>query len=162
MFGPRVSLKDRSEVYRLGDRAAVLTQVGQGGLVASVVEQSGQRYMIEAILRSLEQELMDNSCSEYTFLTEFFNVRGDHANALFMSIFDAALEAATKFVTEFLESTYDAVGVLICIRLNHLHQRLMQQRRVPCLDPHLNEMALLLWPKYGWPAGGGPAGWPSR
>ena len=36
---------------------------------------------------------MDNSCSEYTFVTEFFNVRGETANTLFLSIFDGALEA---------------------------------------------------------------------
>ena len=133
----------------------------------------------------MEQELMDNSCSEYTFITEFFNVRGDTANTLFLAIFDGALDVALvragtvrnpgdpqgergwtdvrgvwgnrvravgavgqKLINEYLETTFDTIGLLLCIRLNFLHQKRMQANRVPCLDTHLNSLLLLFWPKY--------------
>ena len=50
MFSQRISLKERGDVYRLGERGAILAQVGNPGLVASVIEQSGQvRRAAEAI-----------------------------------------------------------------------------------------------------------------
>ena len=54
-----------------------------------------------------------------------------------------------KLINEYLETTFDTIGLLLCIRLNFLHQRRMQANRVPCLDTHLNSLLLLFWPKYG-------------
>jgi hypothetical protein len=52
-----------------------------------------------------------------------------------------------KLVRDHLETCNDALGLVLCIRVNGAHQRTMQARRVPALDPHLNELSLLLWPR---------------
>jgi hypothetical protein len=40
------------------------------------------------------------------------------------------------------------VGVLLMIRINAEHRRLMSKRRVPCLDDYLDRVNLLLWPRF--------------
>ena len=40
LFGARISLKERGDIFRLGDRGSILGQVGTAGLVASVLEQT--------------------------------------------------------------------------------------------------------------------------
>lgn len=46
------------------------------------------------------------------------------------------------------QEQWDAVGVLLMIRINAEHRRLMAKRRVPCLDDYLDRVNLLLWPRF--------------
>lgn len=46
------------------------------------------------------------------------------------------------------QEQWDVVGVLLMIRLNAEHRRLMSKRRVPCLDDYLDRVNLLLWPRF--------------
>ena len=43
---------------------------------------------------------------------------------------------------------YDAIGLLLMICVNHKHRIVMQRRRVPGLDQHLDAVNLLLWPRF--------------
>jgi len=45
-------------------------------------------------------------------------------------------------------TTFDAVGVLLCIRLNMQHTIIMQKRRIPALENYLNAVNMLLWPRF--------------
>ena len=49
---------------------------------------------------------------------------------------------------QYIDNAYDAVGVLICIRLNLQNLRIMQKRRNTCLEAFMNATNMLLWPKY--------------
>jgi hypothetical protein len=40
------------------------------------------------------------------------------------------------------------LGILLMIRVNAEHRRLMTKRRVPCLDDYLDRVNLLLWPRF--------------
>jgi hypothetical protein len=51
-------------------------------------------------------------------------------------------------LAEQLQVQWDAVGVLLMIRINAEHRRLMSRRRVPCLDDYLDRVNLLLWPRF--------------
>lgn len=54
-----------------------------------------------------------------------------------------------QFLNHFrLQEQYDAVGVLLMIRINAELRRLMSRRRVPCLDDYLDRVNLLLWPRF--------------
>jgi hypothetical protein len=46
------------------------------------------------------------------------------------------------------QDQWDAVGVLLMIRINAELRRLMSRRRVPCLDDYLDRVNLLLWPRF--------------
>ena len=47
-----------------------------------------------------------------------------------------------------MDSSFDAVGVLLCIRINTQHQLIMQRRRVAVLDNFLTSINLMLWPRF--------------
>jgi hypothetical protein len=47
-----------------------------------------------------------------------------------------------------VDTWFDAIGVLICIRLNQQHIRILQKRLLPHLDNFLNLVNMLLWPKF--------------
>jgi hypothetical protein len=47
-----------------------------------------------------------------------------------------------------IDTSYDAVGLLLCIRINNLNLLTMQKRLIPCFDSHLNALNLYLWPRF--------------
>lgn len=49
------------------------------------------QYSYEALFRSLQYALVDNGCREYLFTTEFFHVKGSHAQELFDRILGKTL-----------------------------------------------------------------------
>ena len=48
----------------------------------------------------------------------------------------------------YVENTFDAIGLLFCIRINGQNLRIMQKRRLPHLDHFLNLVNILLWPRF--------------
>lgn len=40
------------------------------------------------------------------------------------------------------------IALLLMIRINHEHHRIMTRRRVPCLDDYLDRINLVLWPRF--------------
>lgn len=97
---------------------------------------------------------MDNSSSEYVFSLEFFTGANrskktqEVPGSAFSETYDATLKLVQSFVKAYVDSTFDAVGVLICIRLNTQHIKMMQKRRIPCLEGFMNVTNMLLWPKF--------------
>jgi hypothetical protein len=51
-------------------------------------------------------------------------------------------------IKNYAESSYDALGILLCLRINTQHQLIMQKRRIPSLDSFLNAITLQLWPRF--------------
>jgi hypothetical protein len=47
-----------------------------------------------------------------------------------------------------VEQSYDAVGILLCIRINTQLMMELQRRRVPTMDNYLNATNMLFWPRY--------------
>ena len=67
-----------------------------------------------------------------------------------------------------VQENFDAVGVLLMIRINHEHRNVMAKRHVPCLNHYLDRVHLMLWPRFkllfdahlaSVRAGSGVAGW---
>ena len=51
-------------------------------------------------------------------------------------------------VEAYLAESYDAVGLLLLIRLTRDHQLIMSRRRVPVLDATFDRVNLSLWPRF--------------
>jgi len=92
--------------------------------------------------------LMDNASSEYLYLWEFFVGKAEQTMALFNTVFDPTLTFALNIVKESALGSFDALSILLCIRMTTEHQKVMQHRRAPCLDNFLNQLQLTLWPRF--------------
>lgn len=47
-----------------------------------------------------------------------------------------------------LSNSFDAIGLMLMIRLTHQHQLIMSRRRIPCLDSYLDKVNITLWPRF--------------
>ncbi|KAI8615484.1 Sac2 family-domain-containing protein [Chytriomyces sp. MP71] len=154
-------LKDRSNVYSLGDRVQVLTTEDAGIVLAHIAEEQKLKFPYEVLFKSINRLLMDNASSEYMFTTEFFfspwrrgaKVTGSASDpttvgAVFFEIYEPTLKFLQGALKQYIDNSYDAVGILLCIRLNSFHLRIMQKRRIPCLENFMNLLNILLWPRF--------------
>lgn len=96
--------------------------------------------------------LIDNASSEYLFLYEFFSrdtkTAADIAKGMFQQIFVPTEKVGLQFTKAFVENTFDAVGILLCIRINTQLALELQRRRVPALEGYTNATNMLLWPRF--------------
>ncbi|KAJ3070045.1 hypothetical protein HDU98_006918 [Podochytrium sp. JEL0797] len=170
LFSNKSQLKDRSNVYSLGERVQVLTTEDAGIILPHIAEEQRLKFPYEVIFKSINRLLMDNASSEYIFTTEFFFSPWKKAskspattgspvsppppggsndpNVVFAEIFEPTLKFIQSALQKYIDNSYDAVGVLLCIRLNSFHLRVMQKRRIPCLENFMNLLNILLWPRF--------------
>ncbi|KAJ3031355.1 UNVERIFIED_CONTAM: hypothetical protein HDU68_004772 [Siphonaria sp. JEL0065] len=177
LFSAKNQIKDRANVYSLGERVQVLTIEDAGIILPHIAEEQRLKFPYEVIFKSVNRLLMDNASSEYIFTTEFFSspwkklknstpvganapspsssgsqlpppptsISGMDPNLVFAEIMEPTLKFIQSALRQYIDNSYDAVGVLLCIRLNTFHLRVMQKRRIPCLE---NFMNILLWPRF--------------
>lgn len=152
-------------MFALNDRLDVLLKIDSPVIVPHVAEEKDQKYQYESVFRSIERVLLDNSSSEYCFITEFFcpprpqkkkplpagkveYSPAQLAELQFQEIFGRTLKMITEQVRQYAEQSFDALGLLLCIRINQQHQVIMQKRQIPCLDTFLNGLNLIMWPRF--------------
>ncbi|KNC96426.1 uncharacterized protein SPPG_08323 [Spizellomyces punctatus DAOM BR117] len=158
LFGHKTALKDKSNVFTLGDRLQVLTTPDPGIILTHIAEEQNMKFPFEAIFKSVSRLLMDNASSEYLFAIEFFAApRGKNGRSkkdgqsgalIFGEVYDPTLKFIQAFNKQYIDTSFDAVGILMCIRLNSQNIRIMQKRRIPCLENFANATNMLLWPRF--------------
>ncbi|KAI8427965.1 hypothetical protein MSG28_002279 [Choristoneura fumiferana] len=89
-FFQKSNLKNKSTIFTIGNRGDVLAQQLEAPIIVPHAQQK-TKYSYEALFRSLQYALVDNSCREYLFTTEFFHVKGSHAQELFDRILGKTL-----------------------------------------------------------------------
>ncbi|KAJ4839400.1 Vacuolar protein sorting-associated protein 52 [Turnera subulata] len=148
----REPLKNRSAVFALGDRINILKdvtlllqclEIDQPALIPHIAEASAQKYPYEVLFRSLHKLLMDTATSEYLFCDEFFG-----EESIFYDIFAGPFAVVDEHFTSILPNCYDAIGLMLMIRIIHQHQLIMSRRRIPCLDSYLDKVNIALWPRF--------------
>ncbi|KAI9095927.1 Sac2 family-domain-containing protein [Phlyctochytrium arcticum] len=157
IFGSKALAKEKSNVYSLGDRLQVLDKSDSGIILTHIAEEQNVKFPFEAIFKSTSRLLMDNACSEYIFDLDFFvaskkavnaKKEGGNAATLYHDLFDATLKLLSAFIKNIVDLSFDAVGILLCIRLNNQNIHVMQKRRVPCLENFTNAVNMMLWPRF--------------
>ncbi|KAI9322660.1 Sac2 family-domain-containing protein [Dichotomocladium elegans] len=154
LFGAsKTALKDKTNVFSLGDRIDVLRMQDQGVILVHVAEDKDQKYQFEQLFRSFNLTLIDNASSEYLFIYEFFSTRdpkksADTAKYVFQQIFESTEKVGLHFTKSYIENSYDAVGILLCIRINTQMALELQRRRVPALEGYTNSTNMALWPRF--------------
>ncbi|CAG8435701.1 6209_t:CDS:10 [Diversispora eburnea] len=153
IFGSsKIALQDKTNMFVLGDRIDTLRTQDAGVILVHVAENKNQKYSSEALFRSFNLTLIDNASSEYLFIIEFFskddkpNVEG--AKDIFSEIFDTTIKMGLNSTKQYVANTYDAIGTLLCIRLNTQFALELQRRRVPALEGYTNQTNMLLWPRF--------------
>ncbi|KAJ1654076.1 Vacuolar protein sorting-associated protein 52 [Dispira simplex] len=152
-----VHTKDPKHVFSLGERVEILTQPDPRVIIPHVAEEGGHKYPFETLFRSYNLALSDNTTSEYEFLLQFFTPRtGKHAvaagaditKAIYDHIFESVCTTGLGLTKQFVESTYDALGILLCVRINQQLANELQRRRIPVLEGYINATNMLLWPRF--------------
>uniref|UniRef100_A0A0E0KF31 Vacuolar protein sorting-associated protein 52 A n=1 Tax=Oryza punctata TaxID=4537 RepID=A0A0E0KF31_ORYPU len=136
-------LKSRSSVFALGERINVLKEIDQPALIPHIAEAKSQKYPYEVLFRSLQKLLIDTATSEYLFSDDFFG-----EESLFNDIFAGPIQVVDEHFNAVLLNCYDAIGIMLMIRIIHQHQLIMFKRRIPCLDSYLDKVNLSLWPRF--------------
>jgi hypothetical protein len=151
IFSSKVQIKDKANLFSLGDRLQLLNNAESGIIMLS--EEKNVKYQYEAIFKAITRLVLDNASSEYIFNFEFFGKSNQadlietSANA-FSGVFEATFKLIEQNIKQHTALTFDAVGILICIRLNNQNLRIMQKRRIPGLDTFINSINIMLWPRF--------------
>ncbi|CAJ2628446.1 vacuolar protein sorting-associated protein 52 A [Trifolium pratense] len=136
-------LKNRSAVFALGDRNNILKEIDEPALIPHIAEASSIKYPYEVLFRSLQKLLMDTATSEYNFCEDFFGEQN-----MFYEIFSGPFGVMDEHFNTILPNCYDAIGLMLMIRIIHQHQLIMSRRRIPCLDSYLDKVNISLWPRF--------------
>jgi len=145
LFGTKPDPKSRYSVFSLGDRFSVLQEGDNPSpIIPHMAAQGGQKFTYEFVFRSVMHLLMDTCTSEYLFCVEFFGRSKD----LFKAIFERTISLVMESVENFVQHSFDAVGILLMIRITQLHHLQMNKRRVPVLDPIFDKYNLMFWPRF--------------
>lgn len=138
------------DAFNLGRRHDVLIHPTQNAVPSHLAEDDKSTHYLEFPFRSFNVALIDNISAEYSFLTTFFSPAVSmHAIAryftyIFQPTFDLGLHLTKTLVTD----THDALGLLLCVRLNQKNNFKLQRARVPVADGYVNQTNMLLWPRF--------------
>jgi len=154
LFKP-ANLKEKPNVFTLGERAVILEELDTGIILGHSAMDQSLKFPSEAIFKSIHRLLVDNGSSEYCFSSLFFSSPSMRqkpdltiADVVFSEIFDTTIKMLQANTRQLVESNFDAVGILLCIRVNAHNLMTMQKRRIPCFDSYLNGLNLMLWPRF--------------
>ncbi|CAK1603063.1 unnamed protein product [Parnassius mnemosyne] len=145
-FFQKSNLKNKSTIFTIGNRGDVLAQQLEAPIIVPHVQQK-TKYSYEALFRSLQYALVDNSCREYLFTTEFFHVKASHAQELFDRILGKTLSLLVKNVENYVLECYDCLALFLCIQLINRYKWMCHKRAVPALDSYWDSLLSALGPR---------------
>lgn len=136
--------------YSLGRRIDLLKNPLHAALTAYVAEEDKATHYLEVPFRAFNVALMDNASFEYTFLTSYFSPAQNYhfISRTFSSIFEPTFAVGQSFTKQLIDTTTDALGILLCVRLNQHSAFELQRRKVPTGEGYINATNMLLWPRF--------------
>jgi hypothetical protein len=138
------------DAFSIGRRMDIIKNPSPDALTSYVAEEDKSSHYLEFIFRSFNLTLMDNATFEYTFLTSFFSPSQNfHAiTRTFEAIFSPTFKVGQELTKSLVESSTDALGILLCVRLNQRFAFDFQRRKVPPGEGYINATSMLLWPRF--------------
>ena len=135
--------------FNLGRRIETLRNRSHPPIRASSIEDDKGYHYLEVPFRHFNFAMIENASAEYSFITEFFSYKSyDQASIMFNQIFGPTFNLGQNITKSLIETNMDALGVLLCVRLNNQFAFELQRRRVPVVDGYVNATNMLLWPKF--------------
>jgi hypothetical protein len=138
------------DAFSLGRRSEVLRSSANAAIPSHVAEEDQSMHFVEIPFRAFNIALVDNASFEYSFLSNFFSPsQSHHAIArTFDSTFAPSFAIGQALTKTLVENSSDALGILICVRLNQHFAFELQRRKVPAVEGYINGTNMLLWPRF--------------
>ncbi|TKA45936.1 hypothetical protein B0A54_03621 [Friedmanniomyces endolithicus] len=136
-------------IFSIGRRGDILRSSNDGALPSSAAEDDKTMHYLEVPFRAFNLALVDNASAEYSFLTEFFTAQPFQAtNRKFTDMLTPTFQLGHDLLRHLIDTTLDALGVLLCVRLTQHSAFELQRRKVPAMDAYINATSMLLWPRF--------------
>jgi vacuolar protein sorting-associated protein 52 len=137
------------DAFNLGRRVELLRTSDQNAMSSYLAEEDKGYHYLEVPFRNFNLALTDNATAEYTFLASFFSPAYSYSTISkhFSYIFEPTFGLGQTLTRSLIAETYDALGLLLCVRLNQHNQFSLQRRKVPAADGYTNGTGMLLWPR---------------
>ncbi|KAF7547790.1 hypothetical protein G7Z17_g7477 [Cylindrodendrum hubeiense] len=137
------------DAFNLGRRIDLLKTKSQAAMSSYLAEEDQTTHYLEVVFRNFNLALVDNATAEYTFMATFFSpaLSFGQISKNFNYVFEPTFELGRTLSKTLVAETYDALGLLMCIRLNQHFAFEMQRRKVPAGDGYINATTMLLWPR---------------
>ncbi|KAF2089630.1 Vps52-domain-containing protein [Saccharata proteae CBS 121410] len=138
------------DAFSLGRRLDLLKNASNNAITTYLVEEDKTMHYLEVPFRNFNLALIDNASFEYTFLTTYFSsAHSYHAlNRTFTQIFEPTFALGQTLTKSLIDNTMDALGILLCVRLNQHFAFELQRRKVPAVESYVNATNMLLWPRF--------------
>lgn len=137
------------EAFNMGRRMHLLTSLDHMAISSYLAEEDKAFHHIEVPFCNFNQVLVDNASSEYFFLTEFFSPYPmHHLSRKFNEIFEPTFALGNSLTKQLIDTSVDAIGALLCVRLNQRFAFALQRRKIPAVDGYINGTSMLLWPRF--------------
>ncbi|KXJ92344.1 Sac2 family-domain-containing protein [Microdochium bolleyi] len=137
------------DAFNLGRRIDVMRTKNQHALSSHIAEEDQATHYLEVPFRNFNLALVDNATAEYTFLAAFFSpaLSLSAISRHFAYIFEPTFQLGLAMTRTLISETFDALGLLLTVRLNQQFQFELQRRKIPTVDGYINGTAMLLWPR---------------
>ena len=139
----------RGSAFNLGRRIDIVKTRNHAALSAYLAEEDQSLHYLEVTFRNFNLALMDNATAEYTFMAAFFSpaISLSQVSKNFNYVFEPTFDLGSTLSKSLSGDASDALGLLICIRLNQQFAFELQRRRIPVLDGYINSTNMILWPR---------------
>ncbi|KIW08757.1 uncharacterized protein PV09_00695 [Verruconis gallopava] len=136
--------------FSLGRRINALKPSSRTALSSYLAEEDKSTHYMETPFRSFNLALIDNASFEYSFLSGFFApTQNFHAiSRTFDAIFNPTFNLGQNLTKSLVENSTDALGILLCVRINQQMAFELQRRKVPAAEGYVNATNILLWPRF--------------
>jgi hypothetical protein len=139
------------DAFSIGRRTDAIKTSSSSALSSYLAEEDKQTHYLELPFRSFNLALIDNASFEYSFLSSFFAPIHQNFHAIsrtFETVFAPTFSHAQVLTKSLVETSMDALGILLCVRLNQHFAFTLQRRKVPAMEGYMNATNMLLWPRF--------------
>ena len=137
------------DAFSIGRRTDILRSSNDTAMPSYAADEDKGTHYLEVPFRAFNLALVDNACAEYSFLTEFFLKQPyQSTHRKFNEILQPVFELGQTLTKQLIENSFDALGILTCVRLNQHFAFELQRRKVAAAESYINSTNMLLWPRF--------------
>lgn len=150
LFNTKPKLESKQNVFAVGNRASVLTELEAPILVPHTLEKIAKDFHLtyEQIFRNVQFAFMDNATREYLFGIEFFGFAGENAYTFFRAVMGKIMVFLLGEFDQYVDHCFDAIGLLLCAKVIQHYKGMLGSKSVMCLDAFYDRMSQSIWPRF--------------